>query len=84
MAVAVKENVNPDVMLEDPEEIMEEPAPRSETPREGEDATARATRDLRDKLARDILTLENEKKKKHEDQGWSLFFFKRSTKEAVI
>ena len=66
MAVAVKENVNPDVMLEDPKEIMEEPAPRSETPREareGEDATARATRDLRDKLARDRLTLENEKRK---------------------
>ena len=40
-------------MLEDPTDILEEPPPRPETPRDGEDPTARAARDLRDKLARD-------------------------------
>ena len=36
MAVTVKENVEPEVMLEEPKDILELPAPRPETPREGE------------------------------------------------
>ena len=35
-AVTVKENVNPEVMLKDPKDILEEPPPGPETPREGE------------------------------------------------
>ena len=32
MTVTVKENVNPEVMLEDPKPVLEEPEPRPETP----------------------------------------------------
>ena len=34
MAATVKENVNPEVMLEEPKNILEEPPPRPETPGE--------------------------------------------------
>ena len=50
-------------MLEEPTEILQEPPTRPETPRDGEDATASAARDLRDKLAKDRKTLENEEKR---------------------
>ena len=36
VAVTVKENVIPEVILEDPKPVLEEPEPRPETPREGE------------------------------------------------
>ena len=32
LAVTVKENVSPDVLLEDPKAVVEEPMPRPETP----------------------------------------------------
>ena len=51
MAVTIDENVNPEILQEDPKYILEEPPPRPEKPGDGEDATARAARDLRDKLA---------------------------------
>ena len=47
-------------MLEDPKYIREEPPPGPETPREGEDE---AVRNLRDKLARDRVILENEERR---------------------
>ena len=50
-------------MLEDPKDIQEEPAPRPETPREGEDEAATTARNVRDKLARDRFLLENEDKR---------------------
>ena len=60
MAVTVKENVNPEIMLEEPKDILEEPPPQPETPRDGENDAATAARLLRDKLARDKVSLENE------------------------
>ena len=63
MAVKVKENVNPEIILEDPKDILEEPPPRPETPREGENEDARNARTLRDKLARDRVLLENEERR---------------------
>ena len=42
MAVTVKENFNPEVILEDPKPVLEEPEPRPETPRDGKDAAATA------------------------------------------
>ena len=33
MAVTVQENVNPEIILEDPKPVIEEPEPRPETPR---------------------------------------------------
>ena len=53
MAVRVKENVNPEVFLEDPKPVLEEPEPRPETPRDGENAAATAAREARDRLLRD-------------------------------
>ena len=40
MAVTVKENANPKIMLEDPKAVIKEPVPRPETLRTGEDAAA--------------------------------------------
>ena len=62
MAVTVKENVNPDIILEEPKDILEEPTTRPETPREGETEDATTARNLRDKLARDRVLLENEER----------------------
>ena len=63
MAVTVKENVSPEVMLEDPKEILDEPPPGPETPREEENEAATTARNLRDKLARDRVMLENEERR---------------------
>ena len=63
MALTIKENVNPEVILKEPKGILEEPPPRPETPREGETKAAMTTRNLRDKLARDRVMLENEERR---------------------
>ena len=63
LAVTVEGNVNPEVILEDPKDIQEEPPPRPETPREGEDEAATAAWNLRDKLARDRIMLESEERR---------------------
>ena len=63
MAVTVKENVNPEIILEEPKDILEEPPPRPETPRDGENEDARNARILRDKLAIDRVVVENEERK---------------------
>ena len=63
MAVTVKENVNPEVMLEEPKYILEEPPPRPGTPREGEIEAVTAARNLRDKLATDRVMLKNEERR---------------------
>ena len=62
-AVTVKENVNPEVMLEDPKNILEEPPPRPETPRDGENEAATTAKNLRDKLATDPVMLENKERR---------------------
>ena len=59
MAVTVKENVNPEVILEDPKPVLEEPEPRPETPREGENTAATAAREARDRLLGDRVAAEN-------------------------
>ena len=63
MAVTVKENVNPEVILEDPKPVLEEPELRPETPREGENAAATAAREARDRLLRDRVAAENEERR---------------------
>ena len=63
LAVTVKESVNPELLLEEPREIMFEPLPRPETPREQENEQAIAEREARDKLARDRVLLENEERR---------------------
>ena len=63
MAVTVKENVNPEVMLEDPKPVLEEPEPRPETPRDVESAIAIAAREARDRLLRDRVAAENEERR---------------------
>ena len=60
MAVTVKQNVNPEVILEAPKDILEKPPPRPETPRKGETEAATTARNLRDKLASDRVMLQNE------------------------
>ena len=63
MAVTVKQNVNPEVILEALKDILEKPPPRPETPREGETEAATTARNLRDKLASDRVMLENEERR---------------------
>ena len=59
MAVTVKENVNPEIILEDPKLVIEEPEPRLERLRAGEDIVATAARETRDRLAKDRVAAEN-------------------------
>ena len=59
MAVTVKEKVNLEIMLEDLKEIMEEPRRDQKNLEMGKDANAIAARELRDKLARYSIVLEN-------------------------
>ena len=59
LAVLVKENVNPEILLEDPSEVIDEPIPRPETPGANEDAQATADRETRDRLIRERIFLEN-------------------------
>ena len=61
--MTVKENVNPDVLLEDPKAAIEEPVHRPETPRTGRDARVKTDREPRDRLARDRVLLENEERR---------------------
>ena len=55
--------MNPELLLEEPREILFEPLSRPETPREQENAQAIAEREARDKLARDKIFLENEERR---------------------
>ena len=64
MAVTVKENLNPETLLEAPKAVVEEPDPRPETLRTGEDAAAITAREARDRLARDRAALEIEERRK--------------------
>ena len=54
--------MDPEVLLEEPRAVMEEPLPRPETPGTNEDAQAVTEREARDKLARDKVILENEER----------------------
>ena len=68
LAVTKKESVNPEKLLEEPKEVLLEPLPRPETPREHENAQAITEREARDQLARDKISFWTMKKEKLEDQ----------------
>ena len=61
-AVTVKENVDPEVMLELPKVVLGEPLPVPEPPVQNEDAPAVAEREATNRLARDRIVLENEER----------------------
>ena len=63
IAVAVKENLNPEILLEYPKAVLEEPVQRPETIRTNEDTQAVTDKESREKLARDRVLLEYEEKK---------------------
>ena len=62
LAVTVKENVNPEIILEDPKEVVGEPMPRPETPAEAESAHAVTNRQARNRLRGDKVILENQER----------------------
>ena len=62
LAVTVKENVDPEIMLQEPKPVLEEPLPTPEPPVQNEDAPAVAEREARDRLARDRVVQENEER----------------------
>ena len=75
MAVTVKENVNSQILLEEPKPVIEEPEPRPETPRTGEDAAATAAREARDRLLRDHVAAENEERQERAPRvGHSIYY----------
>ena len=63
LAVTVKESVDPELLLQEPKEVLLEQLPRPEPPREHENAQAIADREARDQLARDKINLENEERR---------------------
>ena len=63
LAVTVKESVDPELLLQEPKEVLLEQLPRPETPRENENAQAIVDREARDQLARDKINLENEERR---------------------
>ena len=62
LAVTVKENVDPEKLLEEPRAVLEELLPNPEPPGDNEDAQAVAEREARNRLARDKVLLENEER----------------------
>ena len=83
MAATVKENVNPEVMSEEPKDILEEPPPRPETPGEGENEAKTAVRNLTDKLARDRVMLENEERRTRGPRVGHNVFYNKVQKKLV-
>ena len=73
MAVTVKENVNPEIILEEPKDILEEPPPSPETPIDGQNEDARNTRILRDKLAIDRVVLEKKRERQEALESDTMF-----------
>ena len=63
LAVTVKESVDPELLLQEPKEVLLEQLPRPKTPREHKNAQAIADREARDQLARDKINLENEERR---------------------
>ena len=83
MAVTVQENVNPEVLLEELHPVIEEPEPRPETPRTGEDAAATAAREARDRLLRDRLAAENEERRERGPKVGHDIYYKEVQKRLV-
>ena len=75
LAVTVKESVNPEILLEEPKEVIDEPMPRPETPGENETAQAVTDREARDRLRSDRVILENEERRERGLKvGHNLFY----------
>ena len=75
LAVMVKENVNPEILLEEPKEVIDELTPLPATPGTTEDAQAVADREARDRLARDKVILENQERRKRGPKvGHNVFY----------
>ena len=75
LAVTVKESVNPDILLEEPKEVIEEPMPRPETPEEQETVQATTDREARDRLRRGRVILENEERRERGPKvGHNVFY----------
>ena len=73
MAVTLKENVIPEIILEEPKPVIEEPEPRREDA-VGEDAVATAVRETRDRLAKDRVEAEKaERKERGPKVGQNIF-----------
>ena len=60
----MKENVSPDILLEDPKSVLDEPVPRPDTPRTNEDAQEVTDREVGDELTRDKIRLKIEATKR--------------------
>ena len=63
LAVTVKESANPEILLEEPEEVIDKPMPHPETPGENENAQAVTDREARDRLRRDKVILEKQERR---------------------
>ena len=75
LAVTVKENEDPEVMLEEPKTVLEEPLLTPEPPAQNEDAPAIAEREARNILARDRVVQENEERVLREPRvGHNVFY----------
>ena len=75
LAVTVRESVNPEIILEEPKEVIDEPMPRPETPGETETAQAVTDREARDRLRRDKVILENEERRERGPKvGHNVFY----------
>ena len=55
--------MDPELLLQEPKEVLLEQLPRPETPRENENAQAIVDREARDQIARDKINLENEERR---------------------
>ena len=74
-AVTVKKNVNIEILLEEPKEIIDEPMPRPETPGATEYAQAVTDREARDRLRRDKVILENQERRERGPKvGYNVFY----------
>ena len=75
LAVTVKESVNPNILLEDPKQVIDEPMPRPASPGEHETAQAIADRVERIKVRRDKVILENEERRERGPKvGHTVFY----------
>ena len=88
LAVTVKENVNPEIILEEPKEVVDEPLPRPETPGETETAQAVTDREQRNRLRRDKLIQENQERRERGPKvGHNVFYIevqKRLTSRLIL
>ena len=75
LALTVKENMNPEMLLEEPKEIIDELMPRPETPGLTEDAHAVGDREARDRLARDKVILENQERRERGPKVGHIVFY---------